>query len=91
MPKRIGADKSRRRETLAESLGAEITRLRVSKGWSQLQFGEVLGYDERYVGQLERAAKSPTLRTLTHIAEAFNLSVSKLIARAERRRTPSSR
>jgi transcriptional regulator with XRE-family HTH domain len=84
VPKRIGADKTRRRTTLAESLGAEITRLRVSKGWSQLRFAEMLGYDERYLGQLERAAKSPTLRTLMHVAQAFDLSVSELIRRAER-------
>ena len=84
MAKRIGADKTRKTDTLAASLGAEITRLRVARGWSQVKFAEVLGYDERYVRQLERGTKSPTLRTLGNIATAFRIPVSALIRRAER-------
>lgn len=85
MAKRIGADKARTTDTLAESLGAEITRLRVTKGWSQVKFAGLLGYDERYVRQLEQGTKSPTLRTISDLAEAFGVPVSTLIRRAERR------
>lgn len=85
MPKRIGADKERKTHTLAESLGAEITRLRLAKGWSQVKFADLLGYDERYIRQLEQATKSPTLRTLINVAESFSIPVSSLIKRAERR------
>jgi transcriptional regulator with XRE-family HTH domain len=81
--KRIGADKARTRDNLAESLGAEITRLRLAKGWSQVKFADFLGYDERYVRQLEQGTKSPTLRTLSNLAEAFGIPVSTLIRRAE--------
>jgi len=87
VPKRIGVDKLRRTDTLAESLGAEITRSRVKKGWSQSNFADLLGYDERYVRQLEQGAHSPTLRTLMSIADAFGVPVSTLIRRAERRTT----
>jgi len=83
--KRIGADNARRTGNLVESLGAEITRLRLAKGWSQVKFAEILGYDERYVRQLEQGTKSPTLRTLESLAKAFDLTVSVLIRRAERR------
>ena len=31
-----------------------------------------LGYTERYIGQLERGTKSPTLRTLADLAKAFS-------------------
>jgi transcriptional regulator with XRE-family HTH domain len=82
--KRIGADKQRRTDTLAGALGAEITRLRLQKKWSQIRFAEVLGYDDRYIRQLEQGTKSPTLRTLMNVAEAFGMSVSSLIRRAER-------
>jgi hypothetical protein len=34
VPKKIGADKQRESRTLGEALGAEITRLRVDRGWS---------------------------------------------------------
>jgi XRE family transcriptional regulator, regulator of sulfur utilization len=70
---------------LGESLGAEITRLRLTKRWSQVKFAEILGYDERYVRQLEQGAKSPTLRTLESLAKAFEVPVSVLIRRAERK------
>jgi transcriptional regulator with XRE-family HTH domain len=82
--KRIGADKTRRTDTLAASLGAEMTRLRLEKGWSQVKFADLLGYDERYVRQLEQGTKSPTLRTLANIAEAFGITVTTLIRQAER-------
>jgi transcriptional regulator with XRE-family HTH domain len=82
--KRIGADKERRTDTLAGSLGDQITRMRIRQGWSQIKLADLLGYDERYIRQLEQGSKSPTLRTLINIAHAFGISVSTLIKRAER-------
>ena len=84
MAKRIGADKERKTHTLAASLGNQITRLRPKRGWSQIMLAEVLGYDERYIRQLEQGTKSPTLRTLVNVAHAFEIPVSTLIKRAER-------
>lgn len=84
MAKRIGADRERRTDTLAGSLGDQITRMRIRRGWSQIKLADVLGYDERYIRQLEQGSKSPTLRTLINIADAFGIPVSTLIKRAER-------
>ncbi len=58
MPKKIGADKQRESRTLGEAVGAEITRLRVDRGWSQSKLAHDLGYTERYIGQLERGARA---------------------------------
>jgi transcriptional regulator with XRE-family HTH domain len=44
-----------------------------------------VGYEERYIRQLEQGTKSPTLRTLSNIAAAFGIPVSVLIRRAEKR------
>ena len=44
-----------------------------------------LGYTERYIGQLERGSKSPTLRMLADLARAFSVEVSAVIKAAERR------
>ena len=85
MPKEIGADKRRESRTLGEALGAELTRLRVDRGWSQAKIAHDLGYTERYIGQLERGTKSPTLRTLADVAKAFSIEVSAIIKAAERR------
>ena len=85
MPKKIGADKHRESRTLGEAVGAELTKLRVDRGWSQLKLADALGYTERYIGQMERGAKSPTLRTLADIAKAFSIELSTIIKAAERR------
>ncbi len=85
MPKQIGADKHRESRTLAQAFGAELTRLRLEKGWSQQKLADALGYTERYIGQLERGVKSPTLRTLADIAEAFSTKPSVILRAAERR------
>lgn len=84
MAKPIGAAKKRETKNLGQALGAELTRLRVEKRWTQQRVSEMLGYDETYIRQLEKGRKSPTLRTLSHIAEIYSLRVSVLVARAER-------
>ena len=85
MPKEIGADIPRKCRTLGEAVGAEITRMRVNRGWSQAKLAHDLGYTERYIGQPERGTKSPTLRTLADLAKAFSIEVAAIIKAAERR------
>lgn len=85
MPKQIGADKHRESRTLAQAFGAELTRLRLDRGWSQQKLADTLGYTERYIGQLERGVKSPTLRTVVDIAGAFSTKPSVILRAAERR------
>ena len=84
MAKPIGTVKKREAGSLGEALGLELTKLRVTRRWSQQKVSEMLGYDVTYIRQLEKGAKSPTLRTLSHIAEGYSLRVSVLIRRAER-------
>jgi transcriptional regulator with XRE-family HTH domain len=82
--KPIGTVKKREAGNLGEALGVELTRLRVARNWTQQRVSEMLGYDVTYIRQLERGGKSPTLRTLSHIAEIYSLRVSVLIGRGER-------
>jgi len=91
VPKQIGADKERGSRTIGEAVGAEITRLRVDRGWSQAKLAHDLGYTERYIGQLERGTKSPTLRTLADLAKAFSIELSTIIKAAERRHRNSGK
>ena len=84
MPKKIGVTKHRESRTLGEAVGAELTRLRVARGWSQQKLADELGYTERYIGQLERGTKSPTLRTIADIAEVFSTMPSTILGAAER-------
>ncbi len=42
------------------------------------------GYSLRYIGDIERGAKSATLRTMKDLATLLNLRLGDLISRAER-------
>jgi len=42
------------------------------------------GYSLRYIGDVERGAKSPTLRTMKDLATLLEISLGDLIRRAER-------
>jgi transcriptional regulator with XRE-family HTH domain len=72
-------------------LGAELTDRRTRAGWTQQALADRLGYDVKYVGEIEQAKKSPSLTTLMSIAAVFDLSVSDLFKAAERRVSPSRR
>jgi len=82
--KHIGADKERRSGSLTEAVGAEITELRKERGWTQQKLAELLGYDVRYIGQIERGEKSVTLRALAAIAEGLDVRASKILSTAEK-------
>jgi len=91
VPKKVGVDKQRESRTLGEAVGAEVTRLRVARGWSQQKLADQLGYTERCIGQLERGTKSPTLRTIADIAGAFSTKPSTILRAAERRQRNSGK
>jgi ribosome-binding protein aMBF1 (putative translation factor) len=83
--KPIGTVKKRSVGSLQEALGAEITDLRTSRGWSQQRLAEMLGYDVTYIGDIERGEKSPTLRTLIDLAGAFEIALSSILRNSEKR------
>ena len=88
MAKKIGADRIRLTANLPAALGAELTDRRTKAGWSQQALADRLGYDITYVGQIERAEKSPSLTTLVSFATAFDTRLSELFKAAEERLTP---
>jgi transcriptional regulator with XRE-family HTH domain len=83
--KRIGADRKRSTANLASALGAELTHRRTEAGWTQQALADRLGYDVKYLGQVEQAKKSPSLATLVSFATAFDTPLSELLSAAEKR------
>lgn len=49
------------------------------------------GYSLRYIGDVERGAKSATLRTMNDLATLLGLQLGEIISRAERRLTHRDR
>jgi transcriptional regulator with XRE-family HTH domain len=89
--KKIGSDRKRSTANLPAALGAELTDRRTKAGISQQALAERLGYNINYIGQIERAEKSPSLATLMSLATVFDLSLSELLRAAERRVSPPNK
>ena len=67
-----------------EAFGQAIREVRVERGLSQEEAALACNIDRAYFGQLERATKSPTLKTIWRIADSFELQPSDLLLRTEK-------
>lgn len=68
----------------SQAFGDALRELRAERGLSQEAAALKCGVDRAYLGSLERANKSPTVRTLWQITDALDSRPSELLARAER-------
>lgn len=84
MAKPIGADKKRDATTLAKAIGAEITDMRTSRGWSQAEVAHLTGYTEKWIRSTEMGANT-TVELLAAMAFLFSVKLSDLVSAGERR------
>lgn len=68
----------------SQAFGKALRQLREERGLSQEAAALACGIDRAHFGKLERATKTPTLKTVWRIADAFETQPSDLLARAER-------
>lgn len=66
-------------------LGKALRELRTERGWSQEELSLRTGVHRNYIGGIERAERKPTVETVAILADALDVSVAELLARAERR------
>lgn len=63
-------------------LAKRLKELRKQKSWSQQKLAEKTGLSFNAVTKIEQGlAKHPTLKTLLKLADAFNISIDKLVGR----------
>jgi transcriptional regulator with XRE-family HTH domain len=67
-----------------QAFGKALREVRAERGLSQEEAALACNIDRAYFGQLERATKSPTLKTIWRIADSLELKPSDLLARAEK-------
>ena len=72
--------------TLDEAFGHILRSLRKDKDMKQVEVAAATGYSQRTIGMVERAEKSPTLRTMEDFATFYNVPLEDLIIRAKRLR-----
>jgi transcriptional regulator with XRE-family HTH domain len=67
------------REKLKRELGKRIVYLREQKGWNQSDLARACNKDRQAIEKLENGKVNPTLYTLLEIANALEVSLSKLV------------
>jgi transcriptional regulator with XRE-family HTH domain len=76
---------ARKPDRLLVGLGDAIRELRTERGWSQEELSIKTGVHRNYIGGIERAERKPTVETVAKLADALDMSVAELLARAERK------
>ncbi|MDI9504055.1 MAG: helix-turn-helix transcriptional regulator [Erysipelotrichaceae bacterium] len=62
-----------------KSLGIRIRKLRVDRGWSQLDLSLEANINRNYICDLENGRRNPTLEMIIRIADAFEIEISELL------------
>jgi transcriptional regulator with XRE-family HTH domain len=73
----------RRRLEFADAFALVLEKHRTAKKLSRQALAEKAGVHQTYVGMIERGLSNPSLNAAHAIAEALELTFSKLIAEAE--------
>lgn len=71
--------------SLQRAFGQELRELRKERGFSQESLADKADLHRNFIGLVERGQRNVTLTTLEGLAAALKVSVSELIARAEKR------
>jgi transcriptional regulator with XRE-family HTH domain len=65
---------------IGEIFAANLRAIRRAKGVSQVDLANSSGLSTKYIGRLERAEKSPTLKTVEAISYALSIEPAELLA-----------
>jgi transcriptional regulator with XRE-family HTH domain len=73
-----------RRDATAIGIGAEVRAARTARGLSTRQLAQLIGTSQPFVSNIENGRIFPSLRTLALLAEALEVSPSRLLPASER-------
>ncbi|HEY8082522.1 MAG TPA: helix-turn-helix transcriptional regulator [Solirubrobacterales bacterium] len=68
----------------SQAFGKAVSEVRTELGLSQEEAALAGGIDRAYFGHIERATKTPTLKTVWKVANALKVQPSELLRRTER-------
>jgi transcriptional regulator with XRE-family HTH domain len=87
----VARGKQQRPATLEQAFGQILFARREKMGFSQMDLAVAAGYSLRYMGDVERGAKSATMRTMNDLATLLDVSLGTLIVEAEELLTGKSK
>jgi transcriptional regulator with XRE-family HTH domain len=73
-----------------QTIGWNLRRLRVAKGFSQERLALETGIDRSYVGRVERGSENVTVATLEAVSTALDIHVSELFTKVEDNAGPTT-
>jgi transcriptional regulator with XRE-family HTH domain len=65
---------------ILKTLGSRIRRLRLDRGWRQIDLAHHTGISENYVSDIENGKKEICLLTLKDVSVALDTSLSNLLS-----------
>jgi len=75
---------SKAEPAISDAFSRIVKRHRAERGLSRAALGKMAGLHQTYIGLLEREKRSPNLDTAQAIAKALDLSLTEMIAEAEK-------
>ncbi|HEY7497493.1 MAG TPA: helix-turn-helix transcriptional regulator [Vicinamibacterales bacterium] len=77
-------------QAIRKRVGKNVKRLRQARGWSQAALAELVGNNEKHIGQIERGQVNAGINTLAALAYRFGVNVIELFAESNdaRRQRP---
>ncbi len=72
-------------DKLGAALAVVIAEARFKRGLSRNELAVKTGFHRSYVGDIETGVRAISIKTLSRLAQALEVSASKLMAAAERR------
>jgi transcriptional regulator with XRE-family HTH domain len=60
------------------SLGREIRKARIDKGWKQKELVTATGYSQKYISEIEREQVDPRFSVVQRIAGVLGVSLDQL-------------
>ena len=70
----------------SQAIGAAVRSLRQARGLTLEALADAAGMNVTYLSDIERGRSNPTIGKLGDLAVVLDISVSELVARAERER-----
>ena len=67
-------------KSIEKRFGVRVRALRMAKGLSQEELAFRAGVHRTYLGGIERGGRNPSLKNITTIAKALEISLSELFS-----------
>lgn len=68
------------KEIFNRHLGSYVHHLRTQKGWTQPYLAQKMKNNAQNISRIERGEVSPTLYWISHLSEAFEMSLTSFVS-----------